>query len=59
MLQNGNSKSLISKEKKKLIIVARAVQQSQINPKYNKNTIKPKNKTKQKNNIKPIYLGTA
>ena len=36
--QNGHNKSLISKEQKKLNIVARAVQKTQINPKYNKNT---------------------
>ena len=36
--QNGHNKSLISKEQKKLNIVARAVQKTQINPKHNKNT---------------------
>ena len=38
ILQNRNSKGLRSKEQKKANIATGAIQQTQINPKYNKNT---------------------
>ena len=52
ILQNGNSKSLISKEQKKTDTIARVIQQIQINPKYNKKNCGNKF-------IKPVYLETT